>query len=143
MAFAADWMEWVDFEAPHRVRDLISQRHLISQHQGIYVFSLDKGPLRKGRVLYVGETRRKDGFRGRFGDYLKPDPTKPGTTHLGALFLQDHRLTNPDDFVYVRWAPLVTDYKTLRQLEAAIMQYYQAWFNTRDMGADTPFDHII
>jgi hypothetical protein len=57
--------------------------------------------------------------------------------------LQDHRLTNPDDFVYVRWAPLVTDYKTLRQLEAAIMQYYQAWFNTRDMGADKPFDHII
>jgi hypothetical protein len=45
-------------------------------------------------------------------------------------------------FFYVRWAPLKTEYKTLRQLDAAIMQYYQAWFNTRDMRAETPFDHI-
>lgn len=142
MSEKADWMSWVKWEPPHRVRDLITQRHLIPRDKGLYVFSLDKGPLRKGRVLYVGETRRKDGFRGRFGDYLKPDPTKGSTTHLGALFLQDHRLSNPDDFVYVRWAPLEIEYKTLRNLEAAIMQYYQAWFNTRDMGADTPFDDI-
>jgi hypothetical protein len=142
MKSKADWMAWVKWDPPFRVRDLITQRHLIPEYKGIYVFSLDKGPLRNGRVLYVGETRRKDGFRGRFGDYLKPDPTTSGTTHLGALFLQDHRLSNPDDFVYVRWAPLETDYKTLRQLEAAIMQYYQAWFNSRDMRAETPFDHI-
>jgi len=137
-----DWSHWVDWSAPIRVRALIEHRQLLPTYGGIYVFSLDKGPLRKGRVLYVGETRRKGGLRARFHDYLKADPTKPGTTHLGALFLQDQRLTQPDEYVYVRWAPLETDYRTLRQLEAAIMQYYQSWFNTRDMNADTPFDHI-
>lgn len=142
MSKKADWMNWVEWEHPFLVRDLITQRHLIPQYGGLYAFSLDKGPLRKGRVLYVGETKDKGGFRKRFGDYLKPDPKAAKTTHLGALFLQDHRLSNPDDFVYVRWAPFVTDAKTLRNIEAAIMQYYQAWFNSRDMGADTPFDNI-
>jgi hypothetical protein len=142
MKHQADWMSWVQWNSPFRVRTLINDRKLIPTDKGIYVFSLDKGPLKNGRVLYVGETRCKGGFRERFRDYLAPDPTQASTTHLGALFLQDQRISNPDDYLYVRWAPLETDYRTLRQLEAAIMQFYQSWFNTRDMQANTPFDHV-
>ena len=137
-----DWMDIIKWDPPHRLRELVVNRQRVPEFNGLYAFNLDQSELKKGRVLYVGECDRIGGFRARFHDYLAPAPTKAKTRHKGALFLQDYRLKNPDDFIWVRWAPFDTDKRFRRDLEAAIMQYYGAWFNSRDMNADTPFDTI-
>ncbi|MBT0958634.1 hypothetical protein IV417_14685 [Alphaproteobacteria bacterium KMM 3653] len=136
-----DWMAYITWQNVHRYRDLVEDRSVLTNFNGFYAFGLDKHGLQKGRVLYIGECQRAGGFRSRFGDYLKADPTKPGTRHKGALFLQDFRLSN-SDVVWVRFCNFETDKVTRRDLEAAMMQYYLPWFNTRDMNRDTPFDTV-
>lgn len=137
-----DWMEWIKWLPPHRLADLVANPTSVPTYNGFYVFNLDYDKLHKDRVLYVGECHRDHGFQARFRDYLHPDPKTAKTKHKAALFLQDYRLTYPSRTVYVRFCPMDTDKQTRRDLEAAIMQYYNAWFNSRDMRYATPFDTL-
>ena len=96
--------------------------------------------LRRDRVLYIGETSQAGGMRERMREYLHPNPASIKTTHKAALFLQDYKMRNPSQPIFVRWAPLEANKRTLRDVEAALIQTYNAWFNSRDWSADTPFD---
>jgi hypothetical protein len=135
MAFI-DWMPALDYA------DLRRNPGLVPVWNGFYVFALDSNAPREDRVLYVGECNRVGGFRARFADYLDPDPASGTTRHKGALFLQDFWMKNPNTPIFVHFAPLDTDKQTRRDIEAAMMQYFKAWFNSRDMQAETPFDTL-
>ena len=138
-----DWMAVIRWEAPHRMRDLMTDKSRIPEYPGFYAFNLDLKSLLPGRVLYIGQTADKGGFRARLRkDYLRQDPASASTRHKAALFLQDHKIQNPAESIYVRWCLFETDTSTRLHLETAMMQFYQAWYNTAGMKSYTPFDTI-
>lgn len=146
-----DWQAWITWSQPVAVPKLVQNMSGIPRFPGFYAFSTDAGPLNKGNVLYIGETARIGGLRARLRPYLIEDPEETRIRHKGGLFILAHRLqnirsraANPgfSGQIYLRWAPFDTDKQTRRKLEAAMMQYYLARYNHRDMQADTPFDTI-
>ena len=139
-----DWSEWVKFDQTFRLSDLLANRSLLPTYGGFYAWSLDRGSLKQGRVLYVGKTEDKGGFRSRFSDYLRANPHQPqAKAHSAALFLQDHylRKTTPSQ-IWVHIAPFEGAPALINQLEKAIMQYYLAWYNKAGMRSHTQFDTL-
>ncbi len=143
MGAKPDWLQYIDWSDTFRLSDLLADRSLVPDWKGFYGFGLDaSAAFRPGRVLYIGKTWDRGGFRARFGFYLRSDPTvlsrKP---HSAALFLQDHYLRkDPPERIYVRFAPFEGDRELVLMLETAMMQYYEAWYNKSGMRAHTPFD---
>jgi hypothetical protein len=140
MAQQPDWAEWIKFTSRYRVRDLITDRSVLPDYGGFYVWSSHMNSLRSGSVLYVGMTG-KMGFRRRFRDYVDP-LAKP--KHPGAVMLRDYYTTksNPEK-LWVHIAPFESDKETVEMLEASMMQYFNAWFNQRSMKVDTDFDSVF
>ncbi len=117
------------------IATLNADRSIIPDSGGFYAFTADPGPLKVGKVLYVGETVN---LRNRLPNYLHRDPRQTRNRHKGALFIMDYRVRISDDKkTFVRWSLFEGDYTLQRDLEAALMQFYQTRFNHRDR------DHML
>ncbi|MBS8225088.1 hypothetical protein [Vannielia litorea] len=160
---APDWLQHIKWSAPHRLSDLIADMSLISTVEGFYAFNLDPGPLQIGRVLYIGETQQAGGLRSRLRAYLPVDPTKSREKHSGALWIHWHRikdslgpdaLTAPwseispnakptnDSKIYLRWSGWESGRQDRQAVETGLMQYYQAWYNKRQMKKEIGLETI-
>ncbi|QDC09135.1 hypothetical protein FHY55_07725 [Oceanicola sp. D3] len=160
---APDWLQKIQWSAPYRLSELIADPKKIPTFEGFYAFNLDPGPLQIGRVLYIGETERTGGLRARLRSYLPADPTKSKEDHSGALWIHWHRikdslgpdaLTEPwgkishrakptnDSRIYLRWSGWESDKKQRQAVETGLMQYYQAWYNKRQMKKDIDLETI-
>ncbi|MBM7068324.1 hypothetical protein [Actibacterium sp. 188UL27-1] len=140
MTARMDWQQWVRFNPPRRLSVLTSNKLLIPDYEGFYIFTDRPGPLKPGNVLYVGETGMRGGIRARMGTYLIPDPKQTKTSHKGALFILATRLKQGDDTLWLRWAGIEIDRQTRQQIETAMIQHYRGAFNSRQTGASTSFD---
>jgi len=140
---APDWLQYIKWEAPHRLSDLIADPKLIPEFEGFYAFNEDPGPLQVGRVLYIGETGQEGGLRSRLRTYLHPDPKSATIRHSGCIWIHHHRINvSSDDKIYLRWSGWESDRKTRTGIETGLMQYYQAWYNKRQMQMDSDLPTI-
>lgn len=134
------WSQFVEWQKPHSLAELIANPDLIPGYQGFYAFNEDPGELRRDHVLYIGETGRRDGFKGRFATYLSRNPRVVRTRHKAANLLLDYRTrVSSDQRIYLRWAPLEIDKVERREIEAALIQHFLPRFNTRDREAYTSY----
>lgn len=135
---APDWLQHIKWEKPHRLSDLIADMSKIPTFEGFYAFNEDPGPLQVGRVLYIGETEQSGGLRSRLRTYLHPDPVNgPLIKHSGCIWIYHHRINvSSDSQIYLRWSGWESDKSTRMDIETGLMQYYQAWYNKRQMKKD-------
>ena len=154
---APDWLQYIKWEKPRRLSELVANMSLIPEFEGFYAFNEDPGPLQVGRVLYIGETGQDGGLRSRLRTYLHPDPAKSTVKHSGCIWIHYHRVkaslgaghldadwdsisanakpTN-DGKIYLRWSGWESDKTTRMGIETGLMQHYQAWYNKRQMKKD-------
>ncbi|MCO6382884.1 MAG: hypothetical protein JXQ91_13425 [Vannielia sp.] len=138
-----DWLDQIEWLKPHRLSELNADRQLITHHPGFYAFTETPGPLQVGQVLYIGETGRKGGIRERVGVYLHRNPEKSTTRHSGAIWMHNHRLyEKSDQTLWLRWSLWEGSTSDRQAIETALMQYYQCWYNKRQMGSDSDFQVI-
>jgi hypothetical protein len=132
-----EWMRVIFWSEPLTIAKLNSDRSVIPAEGGFYVFTDYYGPLIVNQVLYVGETKS---LSGRLPAYLVHDPTRSGNRHKGAQFIGDHRtrLSN-DQSIYLRWSLFDSGRALRRDIEAAMIQFYNPDYNDRDWDRPHPF----
>ncbi len=132
------WAKVISWSTPVTIATLNSNRSVIPDQPGFYAFTDDVGPLVVNKVLYIGETKN---LRARLPNYLVHHPAKSNNRHKGALFIGDHRLRiSNDQSIYLRWSLLDSPYALRRDIEAAMIQFYNSHYNDRDWDRDHPFD---
>ncbi|MDF1871644.1 hypothetical protein [Vannielia sp.] len=140
---APDWLQHIQWSKPHRLSELMADMSKIPDYQGFYAFNEDPGPLQVGRVLYIGETGQAGGLRSRLRTYLHADPENASIKHSGAIWIHNHRLyETSNDQIYLRWSGWESDKRTRMDIETGLMQYYQAWYNKRQMKKDIDLETI-
>ena len=138
MAQKPEWANVISWSPPVSIAVLNSDRFVIPGGSGFYVFTEYTGALRINNVLYIGETNN---LSVRLPNYLVHDPSTSNNRHKGALFIGDHRVRISNDYsIYVRWSLFDSPNSLRRDIEAAMIQFYNSDYNDRDWNRDHPFD---
>ena len=138
MAGKPSWANFISWSTPITIATLNTDRSVIPEGSGFYAFTDDRGALKVNKVLYIGETKN---LRSRLPKYLVHDPTQSNTRHKGALFIGDHRTRLSNDYsIYLRWSMLDSVYIVRRDLEAALIQFYNPHYNDRDWDREHMFE---
>lgn len=134
------WYEQLGWEGPFSFAHVNTNRNIIPRSPGVYVFTDHPRSLLAAQVLYVGETSRKQGLRGRLAEYLVDFEKykKTNERHKGKAFVLFDRSRLNDHGVYMRWALYGGSKSELRRLEASLISLLKPVSNSRDEDARFP-----
>lgn len=132
------WFRQLKWSDPIHIAGLNTDRRVIPDFTGCYVFTEGLLPLTPGRVLYVGEAAGQS-LRSRLSTYLVDYRNSPFTgtiegkrkAHKGKGFVLEARESRGDNGVYVRWVEYGASEQDIHILEASLIHYLNPAANDR------------
>src|SRR5215204_5274451 len=128
------WFAQLKWEGPFPFHTLVEKKDKWpgreTQGSGLYAFTNAKGPMIRGRVLYIGKSDgRTPTLKARVCAYVRrmQRAIPPTRAHKGMEALCAFYRANPHQ-LYIRWIGCVI----ARDLEGRLIEFYDPPMNSRD-----------
>ena len=132
MAKMPVWFTQLNWQGPCSIHEVNADRTVLPEWPGLYVFTADKGPLRPGEVLYIGETGQKGGLRARVASYLVNwRIPKDRESHKGKGFVLEYRSVHGDQNTFLRWVEYGGSDADRHMIEASLIEHFSPQMNDR------------